>query len=109
MSDFPPYSPDPRGQQWQPSPGAYRGPSPQPVAPLAPRTNVVAIVGVVFGSLGVLLAFGLGIRYIPAMFGVVALVLGLIGDVLSRRGYAGKRMGVLAAALGIFTLLPAFA
>ena len=97
--------PQPQDGQWQWRPDHQQ----QPLAPVAPRTNVVAIIGVVFGALAVAVAFGLGGRYIPAMLGVVALVLGLIGDVLSRRGYAGKRMGVLAAALGIVALLPAFA
>lgn len=108
------HEPDPRHRQWGPPPsqgGQWRRvPDDQrpSTLPAAPRANVVAIIGVVFGALAVFVAFGLGGRYISALLGAVALVLGLIGDGLSRRGHAGGRMGVLAAALGVLALLPAF-
>jgi hypothetical protein len=87
--------------QWVPE-------SPPPAVPVVPaaRTNVVAIIGLVFGVLGLLAWWGFASWLAAAPFGLIAVVLGLVGDVLSRRGYAGKRMGVFAAVLGFVCLAP---
>lgn len=87
-------------------------PAPMAPAPMQPapeparRTSVCAIVGTVFGGLGLLLSFIPIINNAAAVFGAVGVVLGVVALVGTFRGKrSGKPLAIVATVLSVLSII----
>jgi hypothetical protein len=94
-----PPAPGPQGS----NPTSYA--PPVPPRPAGPRTNALAISGLVVGGVGLLLSFVPIINNFAAVLAIVGLVLAIVGLVRSRRLGSGKGMSIAAIIVSVLAVV----
>ncbi|HMA34668.1 MAG TPA: DUF4190 domain-containing protein [Chloroflexia bacterium] len=95
------------GNQSPPAGGGYAAP---PTAAASGGTNIMAIISLVLGILGVLTLCGFVFGWLAAIFGIIAAILGFMGrNQIKQRGQGGSGLAMAGLVLGIIAVVAGLA